>query len=115
MRTFHTKVAGVTAKNPNGISRQSYIAKFCRSGMSATLQREPENAFDQNAVAVYITARALLFFKAPVQIGYVNADLAQELARHMDKGGSVTAVVSEVTGGEGRKRNLGINLRVTKA
>lgn len=115
MGTFHTKVAGVTASNANGTSRQAYIAKFCRAGMPVTFMREPDNSYDSNAVAVFITGRALIFFSAPVQIGYLNAELAPEIARHMDKGGHVSAVVSDVTGGSGKKRSLGVNLEVTKA
>ena len=115
MGTFHTKVAGVTASNYNGISRQAYIAKFCHPGTSVALKREPDNPHDPNAVAVFVTARALIFFSGPVQIGYLGADLAPEIARHMDKGGLVTAVVSDVTGGAGKKRSLGVNLQITKA
>ena len=115
MGSFHTKVAGVTAPNANGISRQAYIAKFCRTGMPATFQREPKNPYDSNAVAVFIKARALIFFSAPVQIGYLSAGLSPEISRHMDKGGHVSAIVSGVTGGTGKKRTLGVNLQITKA
>ncbi|MCC8538060.1 HIRAN domain-containing protein [Xanthomonas axonopodis pv. poinsettiicola] len=71
MGTFNTKVVGVTASNANGISRQVYIGKFCRIGMPVMLKREPKNPYDSNAVAVFITARVLIFFSAPVQIGYL--------------------------------------------
>ncbi|MEA5126243.1 HIRAN domain-containing protein [Xanthomonas floridensis] len=114
MGTFHAKVVGVLVSNANGISRQAYIAKFCRIGMPVVLHREPANPYDANAVAVFITARVLIFFSASVQIGYLPADLAPEIARHLDQGGKVTAVVSKITGGSESKRSLGVNLRITK-
>jgi hypothetical protein len=112
--TFHSKVAGVTAKNPDGRSRQNYILAFCKSGMPATLVREPNNQYDKNAVGVWITARSLIFFKSEVQIGYLNADTAEEIARYMDGGGYVSCQITEVTGGTRGKASLGVNILVTK-
>ena len=115
MGTFHTKIAGVTASNPDGTSRQSYISRYCRPGMPLLFKREPNNPYDPNAVAVYINARALLFFKATVQIGYLNEEVAQEIAHHIDKGQPVTGVINEVTGGSGNKPTFGVNILLTKA
>ncbi|MCS3748418.1 hypothetical protein FHY18_004055 [Xanthomonas arboricola] len=115
MGTFPTKVVGVSVSNANGVSRQASIEKFCRIGMPVVLRREPANPYGANAVAVFITARVLIFFSASVQIGYPPADLAAEMARHLDHGGEVTAVVSKITGGSESERSLGVNLRITKA
>ena len=113
-RAFHSKVAGVTAKNDDGRQRQHYIRTYCRAGMPLRLVREPSNQFDKNAIGAWITARAFIFFTSEVQIGYIGADVAAELAPHMDRGESVTAAISEVTGGIGHKKNLGVNIVVTR-
>lgn len=112
--TFHSKVAGVTAKNPSGRSRQDYIRKFCKSGMPATLVREPSNQFDKNAVGVWIKARTLIFFTSQVQIGYLNADTAEEIARYMDSGGRMSCQITDVTGGTHGKSSFGVNILLTK-
>jgi hypothetical protein len=113
--TLRSKVAGVTASNPDGRSRQKYIRAFCRPGMSIFFRREPENAYDPNAVGVRITARALFIFSSDVQIGYLNEDLAQEMARYIDKGGKLVGSITEVTGGSDGKPTLGVNILLTKA
>ena len=112
-RSFHSKLAGVTAKNDDGRSRQDYIRAFCTAGMALRLVREPSNRFDPNAVAVWITARSLVFFSSDVQIGYINADLASELTPQIDRGTPVRASISDVTGGTGGKA-LGVNILVIR-
>ena len=111
---FHSKVVGVTAKNSNGQSRQSYIRRFCKPGMKVTLIREPNNEYDNNAVGVWIKARSFIFFTADVQIGYLNADIAPEIARHMDRGNKMFCEITEVTGGTHDKQTLGVNILLTK-
>mgnify|MGYP001555385259 CR=1 FL=1 len=83
--------------------------------MSLVLRREPANRFDPNAIAAYVRARALLFFSAEVQIGYLNAELAPEMARYIDKGGTLNCSITEVTGGGKGKPTLGVNVLLTKA
>lgn len=112
--TFHSKVAGVTAKNPNGRDRQDYIRAFCKSGMPARLIREPANPYDKNAVGVWITARSLIFFTADVQIGYLMADVAEEISRRLDDGETVACEITDVTGGTHGKAALGVNILLTK-
>jgi single-stranded-DNA-specific exonuclease len=112
--TLHSKVAGVSASNNSGQSRQNYIRAFCKPGMSLIFRREPSNPYDPNAVAIFIKARALMFFTSEVQIGYLNADLAAEMSRHIDNGGGLIGRITEVTGGAGNKRTLGVNIVVTK-
>lgn len=112
--TFHSKVAGVTANNSDGRSRQNYIRAFCKPGMAVTLVREPNNAYDKNAVAVWIKIRSLIFFTANVQIGYLKAEVAEEIARYIDKGDHVSCQITEVTGGGRGKSSLGVNILITK-
>lgn len=65
-------VAGVTHDG-----RQTVIRKHCSAGDPAELRREPDNAFDRNAIAVYVRGR---------QIGYVPADVAETIAPGLDSG-----------------------------
>jgi hypothetical protein len=112
--TFHTKVAGVSARNDNGESRQDCIRSYCRSGMRVELRREPDNPFDKNAVACWIVARPFLIFRHPLQIGYLPAEIAGEISRALAAGREVHGVITDVTGGSGKKRTLGVNLLITK-
>ena len=83
--------------------------------MSLVFRREPANQFDPNAIAVFIRARTLIFFSAELQIGYLNAELAEEIARYIDKGGKLAGSITEVTGGTREKPSLGVNIVLTKA
>ena len=112
--TIHSKVAGVTAKNPDGSPRQAYIRVFCKPGMPAALVREPDNQHDKNTVGVWIKARAFIFFTRSLQIGYLNPDLAKEIAPHMDGGGKVSCQIAEVTGGARGKSSHEVNILVTR-
>ena len=89
-----TKIAGVSF---NG--RQAYV-KNLSIGDPLMLLREPGNQYDQNAIKI-TTIEGM-------QIGYIRAKLAAELAPLMDKGSKFTCKVLEVTGGKGK--NLGCNI-----
>ena len=82
--------------------------------MPLIFKREPSNPYDADAVGVWIKARALLFFTSDVQIGYLTAHLAKEMARYIDKGGHLVGHITEVTGGTHDKPTLGVNILVTK-
>jgi hypothetical protein len=113
--TFHSKVAGVSELNSDGSNRQKYINAFARSATPLILKREPNNPYDSNAVAVWLKARALLFFTSDVQIGYLSAEVAGEIARYLDKGGTVSATITEVTGGGRGKPTRGVNILIQKS
>lgn len=106
MGEFHSKIAGIS-------HYQKYVY-FCRPGAPLILKPEPLNQFDPNAVAVWIMARSLIIFKSEVQLGYLNADIAQEISSHMQQGGHVTAVITEVTGGTKMKPIKGVNILINK-
>jgi hypothetical protein len=95
--TIHTKVAGVSFKNPDGSSRQRYIRAYCAAFTPLILRREPNNRHDKNAVAVWVSVRRFIFFESEVQIGHLKSDLAAEIAHHIDHGGTVTGEITEVT------------------
>lgn len=108
-----SKIAGVSFSNEDGTSRQKLINAHCRPGMPLGLQREPNNTYDRNAVSVWIWARSFLFFSKAFQIGYLNSDIAQEIATHMDRGGRAAGVITAVTGGTRDKPTRGVNIELT--
>jgi len=119
--SFHTKVAG--------ISQYQKEATRCRVGDILRLVREPDNEHDENAIAVhrdnsaaasigngsFLSSIPKLFTcgGSDDQIGYINADLAEDLAEQMDDGIPVNAVVSDLTGGTRHKPTFGINIQIT--
>jgi len=82
--------------------------------MQLILKRESDNSYDKNAIAVWVKARAFIFFTDEVQIGYLNTDVAEELARYIDKGGNILGEIIEVTGGTREKPTLGVNILLRK-
>lgn len=114
-KLFNTKLAGVTHKNPDGRARQAYIRRYAKAGMTVHLRPEPSNPHDQNAVGAWITARALLIFKADVQIGYLDSRLAGEITRLLSRGGAATAVIVDVVGGTKGAPTLGVVVQISKS
>lgn len=95
-QSFFTKVAGVTFRNA-----QSILPTIKRGAVLA-LVRERNNEHDSNAVKVMYGAK---------QIGYLNRDVAADIAPIIDSGGSVSATVVEITGGRGK--TYGCNIEIT--
>ena len=112
--TIHAKVAGVSFKNPDGSSRQRYIRAYCAASVPLILRREPNNPRDKNTVSVWVSVRRFLVFSAEVQIGHLSADLAAEIAKHIDHGGTVTGQITEVTGGRRDTSDVDVNIVLTK-
>jgi hypothetical protein len=100
---LESKVVGVTRHNHDGSDRQD-IARDCRAGDPLVLRREPDNAQDKNAVAV--------FRENGDQVGYLSASVAERLAPLLDADAPFTAVVSEVTGGTEDRPTYGVNIRI---
>lgn len=114
MQEIRSKVAGVTAWNKT-VSRQSIIREQVDEGDSLMLEREPDNKFDKNAIAVYSQP----YGAEPAQIGYIKAELAKRLAPVMDAGGMILCSVLQVTGKDAKyyddpdddeERNFGVNI-----
>lgn len=108
---IHTKAAGVTFKNGRGPHRQK-VVKGCKRGQKLHLVREPDNAVDKRAIAIFARYGLLRRLR---QVGFISADLAHDLAPLMDKGKRIDCEVDEVTGGGGMlwwKRNYGLNIRL---
>lgn len=84
------KVVGVTFKNDDGSSRKDKIIEIATNGKEnyqVTIEREPSNQYDPNAIKVLVDGR---------QIGYIGKDFSGILAPMMDNEfRSFTAVIKD--------------------
>lgn len=98
--SFHTKLVGVTFEG-----RQGVIERL-RAGVPLRMERQPDNEFDPNAIA--------LFDPHGEQVGFLNRRLASVLAPLLDGGAAEYDVeVTDVTGGEEGK-SRGVNIFVSR-
>lgn len=104
--TIKTKLHGVIATNENGRSRQEAINQFVESDDYLTLEREPENKYDKNAIAVYVEP----YDNTKIKIGYLSRELAAELAPLWDSGWIMTCTVLNKTGEYGQP--IGVNCEI---
>jgi single-stranded-DNA-specific exonuclease len=94
---FNTKIVGVTFEG-----RQDSIAGM-QPGHELELVRQPENAFDPNAIAVHY---------GRLQLGFLKKAIAARVAPNIDAGERYRAEVKHVTGGG--TRSVGVNIWVTR-
>jgi len=71
--------------------RDGRIRLAAKPGMPVKLVPEPQNKYDQNAIAVYLPVRAwyTLFIRTEVQIGYIKRDRAEFFTKKMREGGKI--------------------------
>lgn len=98
-RDFHTKVVGVTFGNDDGSSRQKIIAG-CKIGQGVVFR--PMND-PQHPESIGV------FTKNGKQLGYLHAELAQEIREKYSKN-PMQAEIENITGGDGY--NYGCNLHI---
>lgn len=102
---FATKVFGVSHTNSDGSRRQTHIQMLCHPGIALDLRREPGNTYDPDAIAV---------FCGDAQIGYLSAEIAEKYAADVDAGAiSLSATVTDVTGGVQGRESRGVNITLT--
>lgn len=99
---YYTKIVGVTFNNSNGSSRQAIINK-CKVGERLYLKHTPIKE-DVNAVVV--------LRKNNEQLGHIKAEMAVNIAKQLDKGEKIGAVITEITGGQHGKKTLGCNIDI---
>lgn len=96
---LHSKIAGISFEG-----RQALIQGL-KAGVGLILQRQPDNAFDKNAIKILT--------KEGEHLGFINRQLAAELAPAMDKGNKYGAFITEITGSQ--DKNFGVNIEIQKA
>ncbi|HET9030183.1 MAG TPA: helicase-related protein [Candidatus Aquilonibacter sp.] len=100
---FHTKLAGVSFDG-----RQDVIAGL-NVGVELELRRQPDNAHDPNAIAVFFGA---------LQLGFIKAGIAKHIAPLIDDGARYRARIESLTGplrqgsDDGDARYRGVNVYV---
>jgi single-stranded-DNA-specific exonuclease len=94
---FNTKIVGVSFEG-----RQDVVAGL-QAGAELTLRRQPDNAYDPNAIGVWFGA---------LQLGFLKREIAQRVAPNIDAGERYTDEVTAVTGGG--TRSIGVNIYVTR-
>jgi len=98
IRSIETRVVGVTFEN-----RQAVVALLTEREQ-VFLIREPDNAFDSNAVKVQRWDHQ--------QFGYLNRELAKLVAPRMDRyGRPVKATVTTLIGGNNPGSRLGVLIK----
>lgn len=103
---FFSKVAGVSHDNADGSSRQAVIRR-CKVGEKLVLDHEEDDKHDPNAVRVCRAEGA--------QLGFLKAELAEEVVRLSGRGYLWAAFISDLTGGTRDAPTRGVNLVLVRA
>jgi hypothetical protein len=106
------RIAGVAAINSDGTNRQDLIKLWCGPRKPLTLQPEPLNRYDANAIGVWIETRDSKGRGKLVQLGYLEKDCAAEIGPGITAGHPVSASVHAVMGGTQDKPNVGVKVRI---
>ena len=104
--SFYTKVAGVSHRNDDGTYRQRIIRR-CRPQERLVLDHDERNPHDPNAVRVCR--------QSGEQVGFLNAELAEEVVSAAREGYRYAAFVKNITGGTEDRPTLGMNLLMVVA
>jgi single-stranded-DNA-specific exonuclease len=94
--SFPTKIMGVSFEG-----RQDIVAGL-KAGTMLQLERQPQNPFDSNAIAVWF---------GNLQLGFLRKEIAKHLAPLIDGGADYRVRAEHITGGRDGK-NFGVNVRV---
>lgn len=114
MASFYSRVYGTSNDNADGSSRQRNIRKYCKVGDRLVLIAEPSNQFDRHAVGVWARSRFLFVRTGLHQIGYINAELSEEISGYINRGRRVVVKIAEITGGTKHKTSCGVNILIDK-
>lgn len=100
--TMKVRAAGTTFENRQ--ERLQFLKQFRLNDLTVTLEREPYNQFDSNAIRIVVHIKSI---SRRTVIGYVPKGLAGELARVIDKGIPVNASLIQIIGGYSYKETYG--------
>ncbi|MDE6908746.1 MAG: HIRAN domain-containing protein [Lachnospiraceae bacterium] len=106
--TMTIRAAGTTFENRQ--ERLRFLKQFQPEDLSITLEREPGNKFDSNAIQIVVHIKPI---SRKTVIGYVPRGLAKELAKVMDAGIHAAASLVQIIGGYGYKESLGALVNIT--
>mgnify|MGYP003312261880 FL=1 len=102
------RVSGTTFENRQ--ERLEFLKRFRLEDLSVTLEREPNNQYDTNAIQVVVHIKPIT--KKTV-IGYIPKELARELSKVIDIGVQLKASLMQIIGGYSYKETLGALVNIT--
>jgi len=102
------RAKGTTFENRQ--ERLQFLKQFRLDDLSVTLEREPENKFDCNAVKVVVHIHPI---NRKTVIGYIPKGLSAELAEVIDKGVKIKASLLQIIGGYSYKEAFGALINIT--
>ena len=102
------RAAGTSFENRQ--ERLSFLKQFRPEDLSVTLEREPDNRYDPNAIHIVVHIRSI---RRRTVIGYIPKGLARELSKVIDMGIQVKASLMQIIGGYSYKENLGALVNIT--
>lgn len=102
------RAAGTTFENRQ--ERLQFIKQFKPEDLSVTLEREPNHAYDSNAIKIIIH---ILSIAKKAVIGYIPKGLAGDLAKVIDAGIQIKASLIQIIGGYSYKETLGALINIT--
>lgn len=107
--TMKVRVAGTTFENRQ--ERLQFLKQFHQNDLTVTLEREPDNEFDNNAIQIIVHIKPI---SRRTVIGYLPKELARELSKVIDIGIQVKASLIQIIGGYSYKEMLGalIDIRI---
>lgn len=97
---YDTKVVGVSKDNQDGTSRQEIIKQEVAEEDKLSLEAEPSNPFDPNAIKV--------LSKNGNQIGYLNKEMAETVLPALKNATEIHVTAKWVNG----EKMLGVGLRI---
>ena len=107
--TMKVRVVGTTFENRQ--ERLQLLKQFHQNDLTVTLEREPDNEFNNNAIQIIVHIKPI---SCRTVIGYLPKELARELSKVIDIGIQVKASLIQIIGGYSYKEMLGalIDIRI---
>lgn len=99
------KVCATGTSFENRQERLQFLRQFHLKDLTVTLEREPDNEFDSNAIQIVVHIKPI---SRRTIIGYVPKGLAKELSKVIDMGIPVKASLIQIIGGYSYKEALGV-------
>ena len=96
------RAAGTTFENRQ--DRLKFLQQFKMEDLTVTLEREPDNKFDSNAIRIVVHIKPI---SKKTIIGYVPRSYARELSKVIDIGVQIKATLKQIIGGYSYKESLG--------
>lgn len=107
IKSWTSRVAGVSYLNRDKTSRQQVIYEHCNDGDQLFWKREHKNRFDRNAVALFVKAG-----RSAHMVGYLETEDAAVVAPHIDAGGDAFVWIRGLMGGTDDKPTIGVRILI---